>query len=183
MYRIPYVYYQYPYYSSIPMCNYGRQYVYWNEPNMLEHTNHSSDGRIEITDYGPNPLVININEATKQNNAFRTALWTGEHLQVTLMSLNVGEDIGLERHPDVDQFLRVEQGQGFVQMGKEKTNLNYKRDVYDDCAIIIPAGTWHNVTNTGNIPLKLYSLYAPPNHPFGTVHPTKADAIAAEEES
>lgn len=125
--------------------------------------------------------MVNINEATKQNNTYRTALWTGKHLQVTLMSINVGEDIGLEIHPNVDQFLRIEQGQGIVQMGKSKDNLDFKRNAYDDFAIMIPAGTWHNVTNTGNIPLKLYSIYAPPNHPFGTVHVTKTDALAMEE--
>ncbi|MFA2845146.1 cupin domain-containing protein, partial [Bacillus paranthracis] len=78
--------------------------------------------------------------------------------------------------------LRIEQGQGIVQMGKSKDNLNFKRNVYDDFAIMIPAGTWHNLTNTGNIPLKLYSIYAPPNHSFGTVHVTKADALAVEED-
>lgn len=83
-------------------------------------------------------------------------------------------------HPDVDQFLRIEQGQGIVQMGVSKENLNFQKNVYDDSAILIPAETWHNLNNTGNIPLKLYSIYAPPNHPFGTVHVTKADALAAE---
>jgi mannose-6-phosphate isomerase-like protein (cupin superfamily) len=96
------------------------------------------------------------------------------------MSINVGEDIGLEIHPNVDQFLRIEQGQGIVQMGKSKDNLNFERKVYDDSAIMIPAGTWHNAINIGNIPLKLYSIYAPPRHPRGTVHVTKADAMAAE---
>ncbi|MRX74155.1 cupin domain-containing protein [Bacillus lacus] len=134
-----------------------------------------------VRDYGPNPLVININEATKLNKTFRTALWTGKHFQITLMSLNPGEDIGLEMHPEVDQFLRVEQGQGIVKMGKTKNQLTFQKEVFDDFAIVIPAGTWHNLTNTGNGPLKLYSIYAPPNHPFGTVHATKADALAAEE--
>ena len=96
------------------------------------------------------------------------------------MSLKPGEDIGLEIHPNVDQFLRIEQGQGFVQMGKSKNNLTFNRKVYDDDAIFIPAGTWHDVTNTGTTPLKLYSIYAPPNHPFGTVHVTKANAMAEE---
>lgn len=95
---------------------------------------------------------------------------------MTLMSINPGEDIGLETHPHVDQFLRLEQGQGMVQMGKEKNNLTFSQNVSDDFAIIIPAGTWHNLTNTGSTPLKLYSIYAPPNHPFATVHATKADA-------
>ena len=133
-----------------------------------------------LKDHGKQPFVVNINQAAKPNNTFRTAIWTGNHLQVTLMSINVGEDIGLEIHPNVDQFLRIEQGQGLVQMGKSKNNLNFERHVYDDSAIMVPAGTWHNVTNTGNTPLKLYSIYAPPNHPFGTVHSTKADATAAE---
>lgn len=131
-------------------------------------------------DQGPNPFTININAATKQNNTYRTAIWTGKHLQVTLMSIRPGEDIGLEMHPDVDQFLRVEQGDGIVQMGKQRDNLNFVRKAEDDSAIIIPAGTWHNLTNTGRIPLKLYSIYAPPNHPFGTVHRTKEEAEAAE---
>jgi mannose-6-phosphate isomerase-like protein (cupin superfamily) len=125
--------------------------------------------------------VVNIHEATKQNSTFRTALWTGNHLQVTLMSINVGEDIGLEVHPDVDQFLRIEEGQGIVQMGDTKDNLTFQARVSDDFAIMVPAGKWHNLTNTGNMPLKLYTIYAPPEHPFGTVHGTKAEAMAAEE--
>lgn len=134
----------------------------------------------EIQDYGFRPYVTNINEAAKQNNTFRTAIWTGKHLQVTLMCIDVGGDIGLEMHPNVDQFLRIEQGQGLVRMGNTKDNLPFQRNVFDDSAILIPAGTWHNLTNTGNVPLKLYSIYAPPNHPFGTVHRTKAEAMAAE---
>ena len=133
---------------------------------------------IGLTDHGPEPFVINIDNATKQNTTFRTALWTGDHLQLTLMSINPGEDIGLEIHPNVDQFLRVEQGQGLVKMGKNKDNLDFQRRVGDGWAIFLPAGTWHNVINTGNIPLKMYSIYAPPKHPKGTVHRTKADAMS-----
>jgi len=135
-----------------------------------------------LTDYGGEPFVVNINEAAKRNDTYRTALWTGSHLQVTLMSIAVGDDIGLEIHPDNDQFLRIEQGQGIVQMGMREDNLNFQRQVIDDSAVMVPAGTWHNITNTGNTPLKLYAIYAPPHHPFGTVHATKEDAIAAEEE-
>lgn len=189
MYYVPNMHqYQYLYYVNTPMYNYSRQPSYWTIPVEEEHANrfgsfHSSNDDVSILlkDYGAEPFVVNINKATKQNNTYRTALWTGAHLQVTLMSLNVGEDIGLEMHPNVDQFLRVEQGQGIVQMGKSKDNLSFERNIYDDSAIMLPAGTWHNVINTGNIPLKLYSIYAPPNHPFGTVHVTKADALAAEE--
>ncbi|QCR32532.1 cupin domain-containing protein [Lysinibacillus sp. SGAir0095] len=184
----PYMYiHQTPYYG-MPMYYYGMMYP--NYTNMVEPTNHYNSyfasngnaGRMLI-DQGPNPFVININTAAKQNNTYRTALWTGQHLQVTLMSLNPGEDIGLEMHPDVDQFLRIEQGQGITQMGRRRDNLSYRRNVEDDSAIFIPAGTWHNLTNIGNIPLRLYSIYAPPNHPSGTVHPTKEDAMAAEEET
>lgn len=133
-----------------------------------------------LTDYGPKPFVTNIEQATKQNNNFRTALWTGNHLQLTLMSINAGEDIGLECHPNLDQFLRIEQGQGLVKMGTSKDNLDFRRKVSDDYAIFVPAGTWHNLINTGKKPLKLYSIYAPPQHPKGTVHKTKKEAMAAE---
>ena len=153
---------------------YGNNYSnYYNPYNYMNYYNMNPN---YIRDYGPEPFVMNINEVTKQNNNFRTALWTGNHLQVTLMSINVGESIGLEMHPDVDQFIRIEQGYGLVQMGNNKNNLNFERKVYDDFAIIIPAGKWHNLTNIGNVPIKLYSIYAPPNHPKGTIHRTKADA-------
>ena len=134
----------------------------------------------KIYDYGSKPYVVDIEEVTKENMAFRTAIWTGKHLQITLMSINVGEDIGLENHPELDQFLRIEEGEGIVKMGDYKDNLNFSTTVKDDYAIVIPAGKWHNLINTGNIPLKLYSIYAPPQHPFGTVHETKEIAIASE---
>lgn len=138
------------------------------------------NSELMIKDYGPEPFVINIDRATKQNNTFRTALWTGNHLQVTLMSIPAGEEIGLENHSNLDQFLRVEQGQGLVRMGKDKNNLNFERRVADGYAIMVPAGTWHNLINTGSRPLKLYSIYAPTKHPRGTVQKTKAEAMAAE---
>ncbi|MFC3040499.1 cupin domain-containing protein [Virgibacillus xinjiangensis] len=136
---------------------------------------------MEYKDYGGQPFVINIEEAAENNNTFRTAIWTGEHLQVTVMSIDVGDDIGLEVHPTVDQFLRIEEGQGLVQMGDTEEQLDFQRQVSEDYAIMVPAGKWHNLTNTGRKPLKLYTIYAPPEHPFGTVHMTKEDAMAAEE--
>ena len=187
MYYVPKRYpYQHPYYVNEPEYFDERQDSYWS-PDMLDRVNDSGSfpsyngfERIPLKDYGPQPFTVNINEVSKQNNTFRTALWTGTHLQVTLMSIDVGGDIGLEIHPNVDQFLRIEQGHGIVRMGKRRNQLNFVRNVRDDTAIFVPAGTWHNVINTGNIPLKLYSIYAPPNHPFGTVHTTKAEAMAAE---
>lgn len=155
-----------------------------NSADSIENTydNNFNNTNIPGTlrDYGPEPYVVNIAEATIQNDYFRRALWTGNHLQVTLMSIEVGGEIGLEIHPNVDQFLRIEEGQGVVKIGKKRDMLDFQMDVYDDAAILIPAGTWHNVINTGNTPLKLYSIYAPPQHPRGTVHETKADAEAAE---
>ncbi|WP_042454703.1 cupin domain-containing protein [Neobacillus dielmonensis] len=175
MYNDPGMYaYPNPYY---PYAN-GQMYPYVNQPDY--RTMPYGPHHYALKDYGPAPFVVNINEAAKQNQTYRTAIWTGRHLQVTLMSLNPGEDIGLEIHPNVDQFLRVEQGQGIMQMGKKRDQLNFVRRVFDDFAIMIPAGTWHNLTNTGNTPLKLYSIYAPPQHRHGTVHPTKAAAMAAE---
>lgn len=176
---VPYMY-SYPYYVNVPIYNDTSRIGHWQTPNWIDSLHSYAEPRIELKDYGKGPYVVNINAATKQNNTYRTALWTGTHLQVTLMSIDVGEDIGLEIHPNVDQFLRIEEGQGLVQMGKSKDNLNFVRNVNDDSAIMVPAGTWHNVTNTGNTPLKLYSIYGPPDHPFGTVHRTKADAVAAE---
>ncbi len=96
------------------------------------------------------------------------------------MCIGIGEDIGLESHPHTDQFLRVEQGQGLVLMGDRRDQLNFQQFVCDDFAVMVPAGKWHNIINTGHEPLKLYSIYAPPEHPFGTVHSTKTMAMAAE---
>lgn len=152
---------------------------YW-PPSMNPNESSIFRNPIPITDQGPQPIAVNIEEVTKENMTYRTALWTGPHLQVTLMSLQPGEDIGLEIHPDTDQFLRIEEGEGIVEMGRTRNNLNYRRRVNEDFAIMVPAGTWHNVRNIGNGPLKLYSIYAPPHHPRGTVHRTKADAMAGE---
>ncbi len=129
-----------------------------------------------ITDNGPNPFTVNIEEAARQNDNYRTALWTGNNLQVTLMSINPGEDVGLEIHPTVDQFIRIEQGQGVAEMGSRRDRLDYQRNVQDGDAVMVPANTWHNITNIGVVPLKFYTIYAPPEHPHGTVHRTKADA-------
>jgi mannose-6-phosphate isomerase-like protein (cupin superfamily) len=135
----------------------------------------------KLKDFGPEPFVINIDNATKQNNNFRTALWTGDYLQVTLMSIMPGDDIGLEVHPDGDQFIRIEQGQGLVQMGDDNCKVTFQEKFSDDYAIMIPAGKWHNIINTGYRPLKLYAIYGPPEHPYGTIHKTKEDAEEAEE--
>jgi len=164
-----YNYYQYPRYYH-PNPSFIRQYHYYPYYPYYKRQ------FIELKDYGPNPFVVNIEEATKQNSNYRTALWTGNHLQLTLMSINVGESIGLEMHSNLDQFIRIEEGQGVVLMGDTKDNLTFQQNVYDDFIFIIPAGKWHNLINTGNKPIKLYSIYAPIQHPYGTVHKTKEEA-------
>ncbi len=125
-------------------------------------------------DHGPCPFVTNIENDTLKNNNYRTALWTGNYLQLTLMSID--DEIGVEMHPDLDQFIRLEQGEGIIMMGRSRDSLNFRHEVRDNYAILIPAGTWHNLVNTGREPLKLYSIYAPPQHPWGTVHETREDA-------
>lgn len=132
-------------------------------------------------DNGANPYVVDIEDLTKENDNFRTAAWTGQFLQMTLMSIEVGSEIGLEIHHDTDQFLRIEQGKAKVVMGDTEDSLDFEVPAGDDFAIFIPSGKWHNVINVGDEPLKMYSIYAPAHHPFGTVHATKAEADAAEE--
>lgn len=168
-YRTGFVDPYYPLYNYAPE-NYGYPYFPTDQ----------NEERINLPDHGKMPFTIDIEEATENNRAFRRAIWTGEYLQVTLMSIPVGEDIGLEAHPTTDQFLRIEQGEGIVRMGNQQDHLDFNVRVSEDDAIMVPAGKWHNLINTGDEPLKLYSIYAPPEHPFGTVHRTKAEAEIAE---
>lgn len=120
-------------------------------------------------------FVDDIEHSTKENADFRRVLYTGKNLQLVLMSLQPGEDIGEEVHDDRDQFFRVETGNGEVSIDGRRTKLG------DDMAVIVPAGARHNVRNTGEKPLKLYTIYGPPEHLDRTVHVTKADADASEE--
>ncbi len=198
MYNNQQPYHACPYYGNTPTNNWNGYRTYpcpyfsnqpvYNQYPVQQYSNHyypvmncaDEIPLIELKDYGPKPFVVNIEAATTQNNTFRTALWTGKHLQLTLMSIRPGEDIGIEVHPHLDQFVRIEEGQGLVKMGDSKQNLNFQKKVYADYAFIIPAGKWHNLINTGNEPLKLYSIYAPPQHPYGTVHETREIAKAAE---
>lgn len=146
---------------------------------MYKYNNYSFNNPLScssytVTDYGPKPFFIDINKATQNNDTFRTTLWTGNHLQLALMDIPAREEIGLEVHPNTDQFFRIESGHGLLQIGDRKDHLYLQQPVFDDYAIFIPAGTWHNIINTGNQPLKVYTIYAPPEHPWGTVHQTKA---------
>lgn len=135
---------------------------------------------VTLKDYGAEPTVLDIDAYTMTNSNFRTALWTGTLLQVTLMSIPVGGEVGLEIHPDTDQFLRVEDGNARVEMGDTQDKLTYVKVAETDYAIIVPAGKWHNIINIGNKPLKLYSIYAPVHHPHSTIHKTLEEAEEAE---
>jgi mannose-6-phosphate isomerase-like protein (cupin superfamily) len=124
--------------------------------------------------------TADIEALTLENPNFRSVVYTGTHTQLTVMRLLPGGEIGWEAHDHLDQFLRIEQGEGRLELGRTKDTVDETHEVKDDWAVIVPAGIWHNVVNTGSADLKLYSLYSPPEHPDGTVHPTKADADAAE---
>ena len=131
-------------------------------------------------DQGPYPFVTDLCQDTIQNNNFRTTRWTGMDLQLTLMTIPCNSEIGLEIHPDTDQFFYIESGNGIMMMGECKNNLDYQCKVIPGAGIFVPANTWHNLVNTGCCPIKLFSVYAPPHHPHGTIHVTKADSDREE---
>ncbi|MBX9460366.1 MAG: cupin domain-containing protein [Brevundimonas sp.] len=120
-------------------------------------------------------FVADIEKLTVENTDFRRVLYTGKYLQLVLMTLQPGDEIGAEVHEDRDQFFRIESGSGEVLIDGKRN------PVKDDDAIIVPAGARHNVVNTGDAPLMLYTLYGPPEHRDGVVHKTKAEADATEE--
>jgi mannose-6-phosphate isomerase-like protein (cupin superfamily) len=124
--------------------------------------------------------IGDIERETLNNPTFRTVVFTGEHTQLTVMSIEPGDDIGREVHPDHDQFIRIEQGAARIELSRTEDEVEETHDAGADWGVIIPAGIWHNLVNTGDGALKIYSLYSPPEHPDGTVHRTKADALAAE---
>lgn len=124
--------------------------------------------------------VGDIEEATLENTNFRTVLFTGSNIQLTVMRLGPGEEIGVEMHDHLDQFLRIEQGSARVTFGPSADQVDEAHEVEGDWAVVVPGGTWHNVINTGAGELKLYSIYAPPEHPPKTVHRTKEEADAAD---
>ncbi len=134
-----------------------------------------------IKDIGPQPQSFDLEKATLENDNYRAVAWSGKYLQLTLMSIPPGEDIGLEAHPETDQFLRLDGGRGRVQMGPTEDQLDFDQEVGDGWAVLVPAGTWHNVTNIGEEPIRLYAVYAPVHHAAGAVHATADDAARDEE--
>lgn len=134
-----------------------------------------------LKDIGPAPQSFDLETATLENTNYRAVAWSGEYLQVTLMSIPVGGDIGLEMHPETDQFIRLDGGTGRAQMGPAKDDLPFDQEVSDGWCVLVPAGSWHNITNTGDAPMRLYTVYAPQHHEPGKVQETKKAADADEE--
>lgn len=130
---------------------------------------------MKITDNGPKPNAFDIETATVENTNYRTVAWTGKYLQVTLMSIPVGSSIGLEVHPETDQFLRLDKGEGRCVMGPTKDDLPFSQDVSDGWSVQVPAGKWHDIINTGTVPMQVYAVYAPSHHAAGKVHATAED--------
>jgi mannose-6-phosphate isomerase-like protein (cupin superfamily) len=131
-----------------------------------------------IEDIGPRPQSFDLEQATIDNDRYRTVAWSGRYLQLTLMSIPPGGDIGLEAHPETDQFIRLDAGRGRVEMGAAKDRLTLKQEVSDGWCVLVPAGTWHNITNIGDEPMQVYAIYAPAHHKPGKIHDTAADAEA-----
>lgn len=136
---------------------------------------------MSVKDPGPKPYAFDMEDEATANENYRTVAWSGKYLQVTLMSIPVGESIGLEVHPETDQFLRLDAGTGECVMGPSEDDLDFRQEVTDGWSIMVPAGMWHDVRNTGDEPLKLYAVYAPVHHAAGIVQATAADAEADEE--
>jgi len=131
----------------------------------------------DLTDHGTTPYIFDIAAAAVENPNFRSTIVTAKHSQLTLMSIPVGDDMGLEVHPDNDQYYRIEQGSGRCLMGQSKDALTIQQDVTAGAMISVPAGTWHNIVNQGDVALKMSTIYGPADHVAGTLHPTKQDAI------
>lgn len=131
-----------------------------------------------IGDIGPKAHSFDIERAAIENPDTRAVAWSGRHLQVTLMSIPIGGEIGLESHPDTDQFIRLETGEGRVLMGAAKDQLSFDAKVSDGWCVLAPAGSWHNIINIGPTPLQLYAIYAPAHYAPGKVQATAAIASA-----
>lgn len=137
---------------------------------------------LRIEDVGPQPHAFDIERATTENPDYRSVAWSGRYLQVTLMTIPVGSDIGLEAHPETDQFLRIEAGKGRVRMGTAADHLTFDGEVSNGWCVLVPSGTWHNIANNGTSPMQLYTIYAPAHHKPGKVQATQAIAESDDDD-
>jgi len=136
-----------------------------------------------IQDIGPQPQSFDVERATKDNTDYRSVAWSGRYLQLTLMAIPAGGEIGLEVHPETDQFLRLDAGSGRVQMGPAKENLPFTMDVTDGWCVLVRGGTGQNITNTGTTPMHVYTIYAPAHHAPGKVQATVAMAAVDSDDA
>lgn len=134
-----------------------------------------------ITDKGPGPQSFDLEAATIENGHYREIAWSGRYLQVSLMSIDPGCSIGLETHPETDQFIRLDAGSGLAKMGPQADQLDWEQTVSDGWCVLVPAGMWHDIVNTGDEPMRLYTVYAPVHHAAGIVQPTAEDAERDEQ--
>ena len=134
---------------------------------------------VKTADVGPAPHAFDLESETINNPNYRSVRWSGSYLQLTLMSIPPGSDIGLEMHADTDQFLRLDGGRGRIQMGPQKDELTFDQEVSDGWCVLVPAGTWHNISNIGQAPMQLYTIYSPAHHNPWTTHST-ADAAGED---
>lgn len=137
---------------------------------------------MSIKDIGPKPQSFDLEAETVANTNYRTVVWSGKYLQVTIMSIPVGEDIGLEAHPETDQFIRLDGGRGRARMGPSEDELTFDQEVSDGWCVLVPAGSWHNITNIGDEPMQVYTIYAPQHHAPGKIHVTKDDDDETDDE-
>lgn len=136
-----------------------------------------------IRDVGPQPHAFDLEQATRENRNYRTVVWSGRYLQVTLMSIAPGRAIGLEMHPETDQFIRLDAGRGRVQIGPVPDRMDLDAEVSDGWCALVPAGSWHNLTNIGDGFMQVYTIYAPAHHRAGKVHRTSSEAAADENDA
>ena len=130
----------------------------------------------EIIDRGNAPYVFDASKIVKENNNYRTAIWTGKHMQLTVMSIPVGADTGVEIHDGFEQMIIPVSGNGEIRMGRDAGMMETRGDLFHSTVAIIPSSSYHIIKNTGSEPLKLISVYAPPAHRFGTVHKVNPEA-------
>lgn len=139
-----------------------------------------SNNTTNIIDRGPRPFVTDLKQDTISNTYFRAARWTCKNMQLTLMSVPVDSDIGLDVHQISDQFFYIEQGSALVIMGNCVDCLQYQAHIAEGYAVIVPVGIWHNIVNTGSVPLKMFTIYAPSLYPHGSIYRTKEEAAIYE---
>lgn len=126
-------------------------------------------------DQGARPFVTNLNQDAINNTYFRATRWTCKNMQLTLMSVPIDSDIGLDVHLNSDQLFYIERGSALVLMGRCQECLDYQSQIYNDYTVLVPAGIWHNIINTGHDELKMFSIYAPSLHPHGSIYESKEE--------